>query len=91
VKRLGAAAVPRADGGAGVQQHPDDRGPVAGGGNVQRSIAGIQVMADLIEVIRTSLLSRRTPLGASGGQIGRRRQQLRYRSGVVGHDGPDQR
>jgi hypothetical protein len=49
VEGLGAAAISRRDRGASVNQLPPEGGFVGRGGDVQRGVPGVYVVADLVE------------------------------------------
>ena len=64
VKRSGAATVLRADVGAAANQAPCEITAVAGGGDMERGVADVQVVLDLVEVVVVRMLSRRCVLRA---------------------------
>src|SRR5262249_43692665 len=87
MKRLGAAAIAGTHIGARGDEFLCGLLPVAGGGDMQRRVAAIQVVPDLVEEVRLCTPAGRPLLGAGGRELRRCGQQSRRGRRVAGNDG----
>jgi hypothetical protein len=83
---LGASAIGRRDQGAGVDQLAHDTRFVRRRSDMQRGVAGVEVVVDRSDEIRLGALPRRTDRKARDRELGGGGEQLRHGGVVPPHD-----
>jgi hypothetical protein len=90
VQRLSTSPIPGVDGGAEIDQCTHELRSVCGGRDVHRRVAGVQVVIDVVEVVRRRLASRCADFDRLSRQCRRCRQHREHRVGVLRGDRSDQ-